>query len=284
MRDYCEIAMMPCGVIADLRQQLLAERTQRERAESNLDCIVTLCSAFVGMFGLLVKEKDLGTLMEWVDDAPASFKLYVESTLEDKDLAKAVLCIAERERDRDALQERAERAEADSAALVDGLEEACHNCTIGDGECRKDGKCIVPELLSQPHPGDPIREELERLRCDAGRSERRASKLIEAMGYVFWALESCEEGDFSPSELRAHILGTFISDDEGWPEYEEELLELFKTPERKLAESQAEAKRYRDALIIECDRCKIRRDIAELGPCTQPNTCHVGNALNAGKE
>jgi hypothetical protein len=61
-------------------------------------------------------------------------------------------------------REGRERAEADVVALRDALEEACHNCTVGDGECRKDGKCIVPEIQSQPHPGDPLREELGRLR------------------------------------------------------------------------------------------------------------------------
>jgi rubrerythrin len=75
-----------------------------------------------------------------------------------------------------ALTERTlrEQAEADVVALVDGLRKSqvLWRPSVYEPRCQKapavsEATQLVAELLSQPHPGDPLREELERLRADA---------------------------------------------------------------------------------------------------------------------
>jgi hypothetical protein len=138
MSDYCADAKREC----DLLQRLTAERTQRERAESDYS--------------------ELANLHRAVSESFLRFKNEYR-----------------------AIQERAEQAEAreqvalaDNAALVEACEKHDVHCPVGG----------LGWVGDEPHPGDAIREELERLRdmhsgeagltmeqvCDAIQPCRRA--------------------------------------------------------------------------------------------------------------
>jgi hypothetical protein len=101
--------------------------------------------------------------------------------------------------DPDKEREQAEAGEqvalADNAALVDGLKDTLEAACEADTELNplvKNAVAKANRLLSQPHPGDSVREELERLRADAAMRDPNGLWLGEC-GHIWDIRKSGKE-------------------------------------------------------------------------------------------
>jgi hypothetical protein len=114
--------------------------------------------------------------------------------------ALAACRVAELEQQLTAERTRAEQAEADNAALMEGLEaikgfatrKADHYTADFLDELLERVVGMASMILSQPHPGDAIREELERLRADAAMRDP-FSLYIGKCGHIWNIRKSGEE-------------------------------------------------------------------------------------------